>query len=68
MAVGPQIAAAWLESLPKSVRDQLQISVLLADCYNALKRWNDLESLVRWSNWGELEPLRLAFLARAQAG
>jgi hypothetical protein len=68
MAMGPQAAAAWLESLPKSVRDQLQIRVLLADCYSALKRWNDLEYLVRWSNWSELEPLRLAFLARAQAG
>ena len=42
--------------------------MLVADCYSALNRWADLESLVRGTNWRGLEPLRLAFLARAQAG
>jgi hypothetical protein len=67
-ALGYQKAAAWLESLPKSVRDVPLIGVLVADCYSGLNRWKDLESLVRWTSWRELEPLRLAFLARAQAG
>ena len=67
-ALGYQKAAAWLESLPRSVRDVPLIGVLVADCYSGLNRWKDLESLVRWTSWRELEPLRLAFLARAQAG
>jgi hypothetical protein len=41
--------------------------MLVAYCYTGLNRWADLESLVRWTSWRELEPLRLAFLARAQA-
>jgi tetratricopeptide (TPR) repeat protein len=67
-ATGPQSAVDWLEGQSKAVRDDIPISMLLADCYSALGRWNDLESLVRWSDWRELEPLRVAFLARAQAG
>jgi tetratricopeptide (TPR) repeat protein len=67
-AMGPQITVAWLESAPNSVRDELAIRALLADCYSALDRWGDLESLTRLSEWRELDPLRLAFLARAQAG
>ena len=67
-ALGPQKAVGWLEGIPKSVRDKPLIGVLMADCYSALNRWADLESLVRWTSWRELEPLRLAFLARAQAG
>ena len=65
-AIGPQFAASWLESLPKATQNQLQISVLLADCYSTLGRWNDLDALVQRGNWRELEALRLAFLARAQ--
>jgi Flp pilus assembly protein TadD len=67
-ALGPQQASAWLESLPKSLRENLTIGALLADCYSVLKRWSDLESLIDTSGWRELEPIRLAFLARAQAG
>ena len=67
-ALGPQKAVGWLEGIPKSVRDKPLIGVLMADCYSALNRWADLEYLVRWTSWRELEPLRLAFLARAQAG
>jgi len=67
-ALGPQLAATWLERMPKNMRDELRISGLLADCYSALNRWSDLESLTDWTTWRELDPLRLAFLARAQAG
>ena len=66
-ALDPNKAASWLESLPKNVRDKPLLGVLLADSYGALQRWTELESLVRWANWRELEPLRLAFLARAQS-
>ena len=68
IAIGPQIAAAWVESAPKSIQDDPAIRALLAHCYSALDRWNDLESLTRSSAWRELDPLRLAFLARAQTG
>jgi tetratricopeptide (TPR) repeat protein len=68
IALSPQIAAAWLESTPKSVQEELAISSLLADCYSALHRWSDLESLTSSSAWREFDPLRLALLARAQAG
>ena len=66
--LGPQQAATWLESIPENIRENLTIGVLLADCYSKLKRWSELESLIRASAWRELEPMRLAFLARAQAG
>ena len=67
-ALGPRSASDWLETLPVSMRENTAISVLLADCYSALKRWSDLESLVAESAWREFEPMRLALLARAQAG
>jgi tetratricopeptide (TPR) repeat protein len=67
-ASGPQTAAAWLESAPGRVRSEPDISVLLADCYSALNRWSDLETLALAGAWQALEPLRLAFLARAEAG
>jgi tetratricopeptide (TPR) repeat protein len=67
-AIGPDSAAALLESLPTSMRESTEVSLLLADCYSALKRWDDLESLVAAASWSELEPIRLALLARAQTG
>ena len=66
-AVGPQITAVWLESVPDSLRREPAISLLLAECYAALDRWNDLESLTSSSGWGEFEAVRLALLSRAQA-
>ena len=67
-AAGPLIAATWLESAPDRVRSEPDLSVLLAECYSALNRWNDLESLALKGAWQEIESLRLAFLARALAG
>jgi hypothetical protein len=68
MAMGPQIAAVWLESAPKGMQDDPTISGLLAECYSALERWEDLESLTSLRSWRELDALRLAVMARAQAG
>jgi Tetratricopeptide repeat len=67
-ALGPQAASTWLERLPKSIRENPATCVLLAECYSTLKRWNDLESLVVAGAWRELEGMRLALLARSQAG
>jgi tetratricopeptide (TPR) repeat protein len=67
-AAGPQAAAAWLKSAPDRVRSEPEISVQLAECYSALNTWSDLETLALAGAWQQLEPLRLAFLARAQAG
>ena len=67
VTLGPDKALSWLQGLPKNIRSTPLIGVLLADSYSALKRWMDLEDLVRWTDWHEAEALRLAFLARAQA-
>jgi tetratricopeptide (TPR) repeat protein len=66
--LGPQAASTWLKSLPERMRESTAVSILLADCYSALQQWGDLESLVVAAAWRELEPMRLALLARAQAG
>ncbi len=66
--LGPQAASKWLENMLPSARGNPAISAVLADCYSALERWDDLESLVSGTVWRELEPLRLALLARAEAG
>jgi hypothetical protein len=67
-AAGPLIAAAWLESAPDRVRSEPDLSILLAECYSDLNRWNDLETLALNGAWQEFESLRLAYLARALAG
>ncbi len=66
-AAGPQSAAMWLESAPGRLRREPAISLLLAECYSALARWSDLESLTSPSGWQEFEAVRLALLSRAQA-
>ena len=67
-ALGAEAASNWLERLPPSTRETPAVSAVLADCYSALQRWEDLESLVDRTVWREREPLRLGLLARAQAG
>jgi Flp pilus assembly protein TadD len=66
--LGPEVASKWLERLPPNTREDLGVCAFLADCYSALQRWEDLESLVGRTTWREREPLRLGLLARAQAG
>jgi tetratricopeptide (TPR) repeat protein len=66
--LGAEAASQWLERLPPSAREDPAICVILADCYSALQRWEDLESLVGKTTWREREPVRLGLLARAQAG
>ena len=66
--LGAEVASKWLERLPPSTRENPAVCVVLADCYNALQRWEDLQSLVDRTAWREREPLRLGLLARAQAG
>lgn len=66
--LGPEAASNWLERLPPNTREDRAVCLVLADCYSALQRWDDLESLVGRTTWREREPLRLGLLARAQAG
>jgi Flp pilus assembly protein TadD len=66
--LGAKAASQWLERLPPSTREDPAVCVTLADCYSALQRWEDLESLVGRAAWREREPFRLGLLARAQAG
>jgi tetratricopeptide (TPR) repeat protein len=66
--LGAEVASKWLERLPPSTRENPSVCLVLADCYSALQRWEDLQSLVDGIAWREREPLRLGLLARAQAG
>jgi Flp pilus assembly protein TadD len=66
--LGAEVASKWLERLPPSTRENPGVCAVLADCYSALQRWEDLQSLVDRTAWREREPLRLGLLARAQAG
>ena len=66
--LGAEVASKWLERLPPSTRENPAVCAVLADCYSALQRWEDLQSLVDRTAWREREPLRLGLLARAQAG
>jgi Flp pilus assembly protein TadD len=66
--LGSEAATNWLERLPPSARENPAVSAVLADCYSALQRWGDLESLVARTGWQEREPLRFGLLARAQMG
>ncbi|HEY5705720.1 MAG TPA: hypothetical protein VIS96_09115 [Terrimicrobiaceae bacterium] len=68
VSTGPDKAVAWLEGVSRNVQDDLAIRAMLADCYSALERWSDLEFLASSSAWREMDPSRLAYLARAQAG
>jgi hypothetical protein len=67
-ALGPQSAADWLERAPDQVRRQPSVNLLLAECYSALGRWADLETLTNSGPWRDYEVLCLAYLARGQAG
>lgn len=58
-------AAAWVVSLPAEIRAQQPVPVALAECYARQENWKALQDAVENAQWGDLEPLRLAWLARA---
>ncbi|MHC1765380.1 MAG: hypothetical protein AB9869_13940 [Verrucomicrobiia bacterium] len=62
---GPADALRWLDSLPAETRTNQPAAMLAADCHMALTNWPGLQADLEQQDWGELEVLRRAFLARA---
>jgi hypothetical protein len=58
-------SAAWLNTLPSTVRNQAPVRLALADSYLATTNWQALRQFTAGGDWGEIDFLRLAFLARA---
>lgn len=56
---------AWVTSLPAATRTNLPVPLLEADCRMLLKDWVGMTTNMSGQNWGELECMRLAGLARA---
>lgn len=55
----------WLTNLPTSLQAQSPVRVALADGYLQSNDWRALRDFTAKSNWGEMEFLRLALVARA---
>jgi Flp pilus assembly protein TadD len=62
---GPADALAWMTTLPLEVQTNQPVAMLSADCRSALGDWQGLQSSLEQQNWGELEFMRRAFVARA---
>lgn len=58
---------AWLRSLPADISTNLPVAMVVADAYQGVKDWRNLQQFVSQSRWGELEFLRFAFLSRSIA-
>lgn len=58
-------AINWARRLPSNVLSTSQAGAGLAVCYIVNRDWEELQALATHSNWGDLDYLRLAFLARA---
>jgi tetratricopeptide (TPR) repeat protein len=58
-------ALAWLKSLPMEVQTNQPAALLAAECQVQLSEWHDLQAAIQSQNWGTLEFIRHALLARA---
>jgi predicted Zn-dependent protease len=56
---------AWFQHLPRSTQTNPPVAILIAECYTALHDWPGLRSCLGSENWGEVDFIRHAFLARA---
>ena len=54
----------WCDALPAKLRAQLPVPLAEAEARTALGDWKKLREIVRDSDWGDLEFLRLAIHAR----
>jgi|GEM_PF-1424474 len=59
-------AIEWARMLPKNFTSMPQCGAILADCYLAMKQWQELEKLTKQAKWNEFEFLRCVLLSRAQ--
>lgn len=59
------LALDWAKRLPPATLIKWPVAGAMAECYAAAKDWADLEEACRTADWGEMEYLRHAALARA---
>lgn len=55
----------WAKQLSGEVARKGGVRAATADCYLAANDWNGLQQVLKNTNWGDLEFLRHAYLARA---
>ncbi|MGB8167258.1 MAG: tetratricopeptide repeat protein [Chthoniobacteraceae bacterium] len=55
----------WVNTLPPELTAQPPVCATVADAYARAADWNGLKAKIENANWGEMDYLRLAFLARA---
>lgn len=58
-------ADQWLAVLPAELQTQPAVFLARGDCYLTRKDWPGLQTFAAHGDWGELEFMRLAMLARA---
>ena len=62
------LALDWIKRLPPEAITQRPVPAMVAECYVAAGDWDALAQWCKKTNWGDLEFLRHAFLARAARG
>jgi Flp pilus assembly protein TadD len=63
--LSPAEALGWLQSLPMSTRTNQPAALLSAECQLQLGDWHGLQTELQSQNWGEIEFLRHAYIARS---
>jgi tetratricopeptide (TPR) repeat protein len=61
-------ARKWLEGLPPDLKAQQPVRAALADAYAFANDWPAVENTLTGHNWGDLDFVRMALLARAFKG
>jgi tetratricopeptide (TPR) repeat protein len=59
------IAQDWVKRLPATVTSKWPVAGAVSDCFVAEKDWDGLEEWCKKTDWGEMDFLRHAALARA---
>jgi len=57
----PDMALAWIQTLPPATRTNLPVPVIEADCYVAARNWTLLQTNLAAQNWADLNCLRRAY-------
>ncbi len=58
----------WLKSLPVSVQTNQPAAMLVADCRVQLHDWRGLQADIQNQNWGDMDVIRHALMARSLRG
>jgi len=58
-------AVAWSQTLPAELLTHRSVALALADTYTINRDWSGMLKFLKTSNWGELDFVRLALMARA---